>query len=59
VAIRSLHEGSMLMKQLAARTEAAEAAGEGTTLAARAEALDRRADALRMIVTSGSGLATK
>ena len=59
IAIRSLHEGSMLTRQLAVHAGAANVANDEPSLKARAEALDRHADALREIVTSGSGLTTK
>jgi two-component system chemotaxis response regulator CheB len=56
IAIRSMHEGGMLIRQLAAHTGSAHDATTDAALIARAEALDRHVAALRDIVTSGAGL---
>jgi two-component system, chemotaxis family, protein-glutamate methylesterase/glutaminase len=49
-AIRSLQEGSILMRQLAAHAESAHGAGSAAKLTHRADELERRADALRDLV---------
>ena len=55
-AIRSLHEGGMLLRQLAAHADHIRDGVDDATLTARAEVLDRHVAALREIVTSGSDL---
>jgi len=58
IAIRSLHEGSLLMRQMAAHGAAAHAEPPDA-LSERADALQRQADTLRAMVTDGVGLPTK
>jgi two-component system chemotaxis response regulator CheB len=58
IAIRSLHEGSLLMRQMAVHRAAAHAE-PADALSRRADALQRQADALRGMVTDGVGLTRK
>jgi two-component system, chemotaxis family, protein-glutamate methylesterase/glutaminase len=59
IAIRSLQEGGMLMRQLADYDAVASIPGDGGALKERAAALDRHADALRALVTDGDGFSAK
>jgi two-component system chemotaxis response regulator CheB len=58
IAIRSLHEGSLLMRQMAAHGATAHSDPPGP-LSERADALLRQADTLRAMVTDGVGLTGK
>ena len=58
-AIRSLHEGGMLIRQLAAHADHIRDGMNDTALTAQADAFDRQAASLRELVTSGSGLTQK
>lgn len=58
-AIRSLQEGGLLMRQLGAHAGSTHDASDDAALKARAEALERHANALREIVTARAGLDTK
>jgi two-component system, chemotaxis family, protein-glutamate methylesterase/glutaminase len=58
-AIRSLQEGGILMQELAGHVDAAHPDAGAASLHERAEALRRHADALRAIVTTGSGFTAK
>jgi two-component system chemotaxis response regulator CheB len=58
-AIRSLHEGGMLMRQLAAHAGHIRDGVDDTALTTRAEVLDRHATALREIVTEGTDVSPR
>jgi two-component system chemotaxis response regulator CheB len=58
-AIRSMQEGSILMRQLAAHDGEAHTPGEQARLVARARELDEQADQLRRLVTSTPPVGTE
>jgi two-component system, chemotaxis family, protein-glutamate methylesterase/glutaminase len=59
IAIRSMQEGGMLMRQLVEHHTVAAIPGDAEALKERAAALDRQADALRALVTDGDGFSVK
>jgi two-component system chemotaxis response regulator CheB len=58
-ALRSMQEGSILMRQMAAHAETAHDNGDGARLEARARELERQANELRTMVTSAPPIETK
>jgi two-component system chemotaxis response regulator CheB len=59
IAMRSLQEGGLLMRQLAEHQALTHSSQNGSALHERAAALDRQADALRTLVTDGEGFSVK